>query len=398
MRNVWILFLAQALAACGTIMLVTFGGIIGARIAPNAALSTLPLSLGVIGVAATTIPAAMLMQRIGRKPAFVASALVSATAALLIAWATAHSRFAILCAASLLIGAGQAFVLQYRFAATEHVPAESAGRAVSIVMLGTLAAAILGPELGHRTRFLGGWTEFTGSFLALAALLIAAAIVLLGLDPPVIRKARADTAARPMRDIAAQPAFIVAVLAGVTSYAVMSFIMTATPISMHIIDGLSVRRTTQVISAHLLAMYLPSLAGGWLTRVLGEKRMMLIGSALMATCVGIAALIGQHFAHYLVALVLLGIGWNLLFVAGTTLLTRTYSAAERFRVQGVNDFAIFGVQALVSLLAGHAIQALGWATLNLASLPLLAATAAAVAWLHAHDRRVQEAAVRLNRE
>jgi MFS family permease len=186
--------------------------------------------------------------------------------------------------------------------------------------------------------------------------------------------------------VALQPAFVVAVLAGVSSYAVMSFIMTATPISMHVHDGLTVTATRQVISSHLVAMYVPSLLSGWLTRVLGLKRMMLLGVTAMAACVGIAAVVGHEFVHYLAGLVLLGLGWNLLFVAGTTLLTRTYTVAERFKAQALNDFITFGTQAVMSLLAGSAIEAFGWRGLNIAGLPLLVLMAVAIVWLTVRER------------
>lgn len=380
MRDVWILAAAQACAACGTIVLVTFGGILGTRLAPFPAIATLPLSLSVLGVAATSIPAALLMQRIGRKPAFVGSAVMAVGASLLCAASVAAGSFAGLCLAGFLLGANMAFVQQYRFAAAEFVGEKDAGRAVSTVMLGTLAAAILAPELGNRARLLGGWPEFTGSFVALAGVCALAALVLLTLGRPPVRVAYALHAARPLGVVARQPAFLTAVLAGVTAYAVMSFIMTATPISMHVVDGLPVDDTKSVISMHLLGMYVPSLASGWLIRVLGVRPMMLAGLALMGVCVAISVFVGQHFVHYVAALVLLGVGWNFLFVAGTTLLTTSYAPSERYRAQGLNDFVVFGVQALASLAAGPAITRLGWQAVNLASLPLLVLMAAAIVW------------------
>ena len=323
MRNVWILSAAQAFGACGTIVLVTFGGIVGARIAPSPALATLPIACAVLGVALGTLPAAFAMRRLGRKPLFVGSTAIGAAAALGAAWATANADFVLFCAASLVIGMAQAVVMQYRFAATEHAPLERAGHAVGLVMVGTLAAAVIGPELGDRARLLGGWPEFTGSFVALAGLLLAGGVTLLWLGRPLAHGSSTDGPERPLRVVAAQPAFVIAVLAGVTSFAVMSFVMTATPISMHVHDGMSVTETRQVITAHLLAMYAPSLASGWLTRVVGLGGMMLGGAAAMAGCVLIAAQVGHELEHYLAALVLLGLGWNLLFVAGTTLLTQT---------------------------------------------------------------------------
>ncbi len=386
MRNVWILAIAQACAGCGTIVLVTFGGIVGTELAPFPAIATLPLSLSVLGVALTSIPASLLMQRIGRKPAFIGSALMAMVAALLCALSVANGAFIGLCVAGFLLGANMAFVQQYRFAAAEFVGHADAGRAVSTVMLGTLAAAVLAPELGDRTRLLGGWPEFTGSFVGLAAVCALAALVLLALGDPPLRVASTTSAARPLAVVARQPAFVAAVLAGVTSYAVMSFIMTATPISMHVIDGMSTGATKSVISLHLLGMFVPSLFSGWLIRLLGVRRLMLAGLASMAVCVAISLWVGQHFVHYAAGLVLLGMGWNFLFVGGTTLLTTSYTPAERFRVQGVNDFVVFGTQALASLLAGPAITRLGWQSVNAVSVPFLLLMVGAIAWLGVKER------------
>jgi MFS family permease len=181
-----------------------------------------------------------------------------------------------------------------------------------------------------------------------------------------------EATARPLGQIAAQRAFRLAVLAGVVSYAVMSFIMTATPISMHSIDGHSGSDTSLVISGHLLGMYLPSLATGWLINALGIQRLMIAGTVAMLASLAISVVLGHGFLHYFAGLMLLGIGWNFLFVGGTTLLTTTYAPAERFRAQGFNDLAVFGSQTVASLLAGAAIQTLGWQRLNLVTLPLIA--------------------------
>jgi MFS family permease len=385
MRNVWILALAQALSGCGTIMLVTFGGIVGTHIAPIPAIATLPLSLAVLGLALMSIPAALLMQRVGRKAGFIGSAIVATAAALLLALSVATEAFVGLCVAGFLLGANMAFVQQYRFAAAEYVDGPDAGRAVSTVMLGTLGAALLGPELGDRMRHLGGWPEFTGSFVALAVLCILGALVLLALGQPKVQTTVDASTPRSLGEIARQPAFIVALLGGLGSYAVMSFIMTATPISMHVVDGMSVSETKHVISLHLLGMYVPSLASGWLIRVLGIRPMMLIGLALMSICVVISAFVGHHFVHYVWGLTLLGVGWNFLFVASTTLLTTSYRSAERFRAQGLNDFVMFGSQACASFLAGPAITFLGWRIVNLASVPLIIIVTLAVFWLRARE-------------
>ena len=359
------------MAACGTIILVSFAGIIGTHIAPSPALATLPLSLSVLGVASMSLPAALLMQRIGRKPAFVVSALIASLAALGCARAIDTSNFALLCATAFFIGGNMAFVQQYRFAAMELVPANEAGRAASTVMIGTLGAAMLGPTVGEFAKDLGGWTEYTGSFVVLSGLCVLAALVLSriplarpsgGAEPPSTKR---------FRDFLRTPGYRLAVFAGLSSYAVMSFIMTATPLSMHVHDGFSTAQTTFVITAHLLGMYLPSLVSPWLIGILGVRRMMVIGIFINIVCIGIAAYVGQDFIHYFTALTLLGVGWNLMFVSATAMLANTYEPADRFRAQGFNDLAVFGSQAVASLLAGTAIETLGWKTLNLVALPLL---------------------------
>jgi MFS family permease len=362
---------------CGTIMLVAFGGIIGTHLAPHPALATLPLSLSILGVAATSLPAALLMQRIGRRRAFVGSACLAVIAALLCAWSVAAGSFPGFCVAGALLGCNMAFVQQYRFAAVEYATPERSGQAVATVLLGTLAAAIIAPTLGTAARHLGGWPEYTGSYVVLAFICVAGALLLTRLPDSAPTPLDVGHSARPLRAIASQPDFQLAVAAGIAGYAVMSFIMTATPISMHVHDGFSSGATTGVITAHLLAMYLPSLASPWLIQRLGIAGMMRWGIAAMVACIVISALVGHEFVHYFSGLVLLGLGWNLLFVAGTTLLTTTYAASERFRAQGCNDLAVFGSQGMASLLAGTAIETIGWQALNLASAPLLAV----VLWL-----------------
>lgn len=371
MRNIWILTLAQAFSACGTIMLVAFGGIAGSRIAPEPLLATLPLSLSVFGIACTSLPAALLMQRTGRKPAFIGSACIAALAALGCSWSIAHNNFWALCLSAFFIGSNMAFVQQYRFAAAEYVPPELAGHAIATVMLGTLCAAILGPSIGQVTKSIGHWPEFTGSYLMLAGLCLCAALVLSRLPAPASVPMSNELSAHSLNSFLKIPAYRFAVLCGVTSYAVMSFIMTATPLSMHVHDGISSSRTTSVITAHLLSMYIPSLAAPFLIHKLGVKKMIHIGVLSNLASVVISAVFNHSFINYLISLILLGIGWNLMFVAATSLLTLTYAPEERFRAQGFNDLSVFGSQAIASFLAGTAIQTIGWQCLNIITIPLL---------------------------
>jgi MFS family permease len=370
MRTVRILATAQGLSAAGMMTMFLLGGIIGSELAPVPTLATLPLSLMIVGVAIATVPAALTMQRFGRRRAFIASVLVAGLAALGVAWAIVVGSFALLCGASLVMGANLAFQQQQRFAAAESVPAEQTSRAIATFMLGTLVAAVIGPQLALAFKDLAPAHEYAGSFLVVAALCAASAGVLTGYRAPATAATAASGEARPLAQVVRQPAFLIAVAASVVAFAVMSFIMTATPISMHVHDHYSDMHTAWVIQSHVLAMYGPSLVTGRLIARVGIRASMLLGLALMAACVIVGGS-GRALGHYWWGLVLLGLGWNLLFVAGTTLLTTCYRPAERFRAQAANDFSVFGIQAVASLLAGPAVHSLGWTQLNLAVAPLL---------------------------
>lgn len=380
MRNVAVLCVAQALSAAGMMTMVLLGGILGSRLAPTPGLATLPISLTVVGLAVATVPAALVMQRVGRRNAFIASALAAAAAALVITWAVVQASFLLLCCAAVVLGSNLAFQQQHRFAAAESVPPGQASTAVSIVMVGTLAAAAIGPQVALALKDLLPGAEYAGSFLGVAAFCVATALVLTRYRPgPAHGPHDSPGPGRPLAEIVRQPAYLVALAAGIVSYAAMSFIMTATPISMHVHDHHSDGATAWVIQSHLLAMYVPSLFSGVLIARIGVRTGMAAGLALMGGCVAIDAS-GRDLMHYWWGLVLLGVGWNLLFVAGTALLTTTYRPAERFRAQAVNEFSVFGTQAAASLLAGPAIHALGWQALNVAALPPMLLLALALAF------------------
>jgi MFS family permease len=373
MRPVWMLAATQALCMSGSFLFFLLGGIIGSQLTPTPALATLPVSVMIAGVAASVVPAGVLIHRFGRRAVFVGSALQAAGGCILAGYAVASQRFWLFCLAAFLLGSNNAVVMQYRFAATEYVAAARASRAIAIVMCGALAAAWLGPELAVRTTHLVPSARHAGAFYAATGLYVVAAMVLSRIEAGAPASAADAVPPRPLREVAAQPAFQVAVLAGLASYAVMSFIMTATPISMHIVDGHDEVATARVIQIHLLGMYLPSLGSGWIIAKFGDRPVIVAGALLMALCVAIAAYAGHDVVHYGWALGVLGLGWNLLFIAATTLLTKTYTRGERIHAQTLNDFLVFGSQATASLLAGVAVTTVGWERLNLATLPLLAA-------------------------
>lgn len=379
-RNLPILMACQCLATGGTVLVVTLGGIAGTALAPDPVLATAPMSLMVVGTAAAAVPAALLMRRVGRRRGFAWAALAAAGAALLGAAALWLQSFALLCLATLLIGGKIAFSQQFRFAAAESVAPAAAGRAVSMVLLGAVGGALLGPELATRGAGLVPGAAFAGSFLLLSVVFLLAALLLSCLAEPEPAAAAEDPApARPLREVARQPLFLVAVLGGVVGQGVMTFVMTATPIAMHVVDGFGLADTAAVIRAHVLAMYLPSLASALLIARLGIPRLMALGVVALGATLAIA-LQGHEYLHYWWSLMLLGIGWNFLFVGGTSLLVQTYRPGERFVAQATNDFCVFGVAALGSLLAGSVVHLGGWEAVLWTSLPPLIVMALALTW------------------
>lgn len=372
LRNVFMLAVAQMLGSSGLTVVVILGGIVSATIAPGPSLATVPISLAIVATALTTIPAAMLMRRIGRRAGFIGGASIGLMGGLVAAQAIVRADFALFCVATLMLGSSMAFTQQYRFAAAESVPPERLSKAISYVLVGGLGAAILNPQLALAARWWIPGTQYAGSFLAVSLLYAAAIVVLSRLQVPALPAAPTAVSSAPARAPISTPQFRIAVFAGACAYAVMSFIMTAAPISMHNIDHHDVEATTWVVQSHILAMYLPSLFTGHVIARFGERKVMMWGGALLASCAAIS-LFGHQLGHYWLGLVTLGLGWNLLFVAGTTLLARSVDIANRHRAQALNDFAVFGSQACASLLAGLAVQLIGWQALNLVTLPLLAA-------------------------
>lgn len=393
-RNLAILMTCQCIATGGTVLVVTIGGIVGSRLAPEPAWATLPMSLMVVGTAVFAAPAAVLMRRIGRRRGFALAAGTNALAAVLGIIALAQSSFVLFCASAALIGGTIAFSQQYRFAAAESVAVAQAGRAVSLVLAGAVGGAFLGPLLATLPAASPRLTEFgfAASFALLAAISAGSALLLLALrEPGPLDDAGAAAPPRRFGEIVRQPLFVIAVLAGVVGQGVMTFVMTATPISMHVLDGYSLADTSAVIRDHVLAMYLPSLASALLIGALGLSRLMALGVAALAATL-IIALQGHEYLHYWSSLLLLGIGWNFLFVGGTSLLVRSYRPAERFSAQAANDFCVFSVAAAGSLLAGVVIHSVGWEGVLWSSVPALLVMCAALVWLALVQRTAEHGA------
>lgn len=368
-RNVWILTISQALMLSVSSMVVFVGGLVGTKLAPVENLATLPVASTVVGTAVMIPPVTLLMNTIGRRRSFFIIGIFSVFVALFASYAISISSFYLFCLGTFLFGATYACVMQFRFASMESVNEELIPKAASMVLIGGIAAAFLGPEIAVFGRnFLK--VEFAGSFILLAGLFAIALLFLTGFKNPIQQEVSDQNPQRPIKQIFKQRVFWVAILSATIGYAVMSFIMTATPVSMHVMDGHSLGHTKSVIQSHIVAMFLPSLITAWIIKKLGISRMMIVGLIAYLICIAIA-FAGRHLENYWISLILLGIGWNFLFIGATTLLPQCYKPSERFKVQAVNDFVIFGTQAVASLSAGWFIFAVGWKILLLINLPFI---------------------------
>ena len=371
-RNIVTLMGGQLVAVAGITAIVTLGGIVGARLAPSPAWATLPVSCMVVGTAAATVAAAALMATIGRARGLALGALIGCAGHLTAAAAMARSDFALFCAGAALVGVANAFVQQYRFAAIESAPAPAAGHAVSLVLIGALGGAFVGPFVAARGEHWVADAPFAGCFLvmALGGLVVAGALGRLRVSA---RETAVQGTPRPLAVMAGQPLFLAAVIGAAAGYGVMIFVMTATPLAMHGLDGHALDSAASVVQAHVVAMYLPSLVTGFLIGYLGVGRLMTLGVLALALTLA-AGFAGRDVLHYGAAMVALGVGWNFLFVGGTVLLSRAHRPAERFRAQAVNDFTVFGASAAGSLCAGLVLHAWGWHGVLLAAIaPVLIA-------------------------
>ena len=383
-KNVWLLSFCQALMNTGNVLLVATSSLVGYHLAADKSLATLPLGLQFLGTMLTTIPASMLMKHVGRRPGFMVGTLLGLSGTALATWGILHDAFAPFCAGAALFGAFNGFGTYYRVAAADVATDDYRPTAISYVMAGGVIAALVGPNLANWTSGLLASAQFAGSYLALAGLYLLSFTVLLFLDIPHPGAHEAHDTGRPLRAIAAQGTFRVAALAAALGYGIMSLVMTATPLSMHH-HAHTFHDTAFVIEWHVLGMFAPSFVTGHLIRRFGVLNIMLTGALLNALCVAVN-LTGTDLPHFWAALVLLGVGWNFLFVGGTTLLTETYRIEEKAKTQALNDFLVFTTVTIASLSAGALQYNFGWQTVNLGVLPFIAVILAAVLWLKLRRR------------
>lgn len=383
-RPVLVLAAAQSLFQTGSVIVMTVGALAGLQAASSPRWATLPIATMFLGTALATFPASLWMARVGRRAGFLCGALLGIAAGLLAASGVRAGSLPLLAAGTFLFGTYQGFAQFYRFAAAEAADPEFRPRAISLVLAGGVVAALVGPFLVR----LGGRLaapQYLGPFLILAALSLAAAAVLLGLRLPAQKAQAVAEASRPLRGIVLRPTYLTALFGAATGSGVMILAMTATPIAMsHHHHGLDA--TATVIQLHVLGMFLPSFFTGSLIARFGVLPVMGTGVALLAGHV-LATLTGTGFGSFAGALILLGVGWNFLFVGGSTLLTSAYAPAEKAKAQAFNDLAIFAVALACSLAAGGMLGALGWKRLNLALLPWLLAAALALLAFARHRAR-----------
>lgn len=384
-KQVVLLASAQAIFQTVSVLVMTVGGLAGGLIASRPELATIPIAAMFLGTAAVTFPASIWMARVGRRAGFVLGALLGVAGGLIAATGIWLGSLALLSLGTFLVGAYQAFAQFYRFAASEVADDAFRPRAISLVLAGGIAAAWAGPMVGRSGASLIG-PEYVGSFLLLALVSLGGAAVLLALRVPEPRmEPGATSSGRPLAIIVSQPVYLVALFGAATGYGIMILAMTATPLAMvHHNHDLATAAT--VIQLHVLGMFLPSFFTGSLIVRFGVLRVMLSGILFLAGHV-VMTLTGLGFGSFAGALVLLGVGWNFLYIGGTTLLTTTYTAVERGRAQATNDMTIFAVGLTCSFCAAGLLQAFGWQTLNLLLLPWLAVAATSLVWLGFSRRR-----------
>jgi predicted MFS family arabinose efflux permease len=375
-RNVLLLTCAQALFQTASIMLVTLSGLIGLRLAPDKGLATLPIAVMVVSGALTMMPASMWMHRRGRRHGFLTGAMLGCLAGLAGLAAIVWESFGFFMLANMLVGAYQGFAQYYRFAAAEAASDAYRSRAISWVMTGGVVAAIAGPALARFTSDVGP-KPFMASFMAMVLLAMVAGALISRLSLPPVPVDAAAGPARRLAEIARQPVFLAALISSAAAFSVMVMVMTATPLAMQTC-GHNLGAAASVIQGHVLGMFVPSFFTGHLIRRIGTLPVIALGMLLLGAQVAIA-LSGIAFMHFLSGLILLGVGWNFMFIGATTLVMQAYRPSERAKTQGVYDFITFGTASVASFSAGSLLDAWGWRAVNLSALPMLGIAALALA-------------------
>ncbi|TNE75417.1 MAG: MFS transporter [Gammaproteobacteria bacterium] len=359
---------------------MTLSGLVGLQLSPAPSFATLPIALMMLGTVVSTLPASLLMAKIGRRLGFMSGAFIGGIGGGLVSVAgiAIHS-FTIFCIGNVLLGLYQGFAMYYRFAAVDVASPAFRSRAISLVLTGGVAAAFLGPWNASALIDLLDGAHMAGPYLVVAIQAVSVMMLLSLLRVPYSGEPHHETYARPLKVIIRQSNFIVALISASIGYAIMILLMSATPLAMRA-HGYSMEEVAFIMQWHVLGMFVPSFFTGNLIARFGVGLVLLLGSLILAGATIIADA-GHTLNHYLLSLILLGVGWNFLFVGGTSLLSTTHTEEERGKVQGVNDFVIFSLVAFGSLLSGQLLHLLGWEKLNLSLLPFILVVALLGLWL-----------------
>ena len=386
-RNVPLLIAAQALFMSTQTMAIATTPLAALAMLEQKSLATVPIFLSHAGIMVTTIPASLLMARIGRRAGFTVGALLAILFGLAGAAAVWTQRFELLCLAAFLQGASAAHAWYYRFAAADVSPPALKPRAISYVMAGGVASGFIGPEIAKATVDLFAPTTFLGVYLAVSLVGLTSMVLLQALSIPRLSAAEQAKGGRPIAVIARQPAFVVALISSMLGYGVMTLVMSATPLAM-VACGYRFGDSATVIQWHIIAMFLPSFFTGHLIQRFGALPIIVAGAVVETGC-AVVNLMGIDFWNFLISNVLVGIGWNFTYVGGSTLLTRTYEPAERAKVQASHDFMVYATTATSALASGFMQATAGWNAINIATVPMMATIVLAALWLAARQRAPQ---------
>jgi MFS family permease len=385
-KNLLLLSIAQGLFLTNNVTFIAINGLVGLSLAPVPWMATLPIMGYVVGGALSTGLVAKSQQRFGRKGSFLLGLLVALLSAGIGAWAVLHSSFLLLVVATVVAGYYSANGQLYRFAAAELCAPDYREKAVSLVMAGGLMGAIIGPNLAMYTK---NWLEFpfAGAYVALAGIAVLSMVVMSSIEfPPVVAKKASDHTGRPLREIMRQPVFFIATLSAALGYGVMNLLMAATPLAMQVC-GLSFEATAWVLQWHVIGMFAPGFITGHLIKRFGVLNIMGVGVLLNIGCIGIA-LSGVDIHQFLLALFLLGVGWNFLFTGSTTLSMQAYTPQEKDKAQAAINFCVFTTMAFTSFASGALVTTQGWTWLNWGSLTPVVITACGLLFLKLRFKKV----------
>ncbi|MCF2859098.1 MFS transporter [Pseudoalteromonas sp. SMS1] len=375
-KNVFLLSCCQGLMTTGNILLVTISALVGQMLSPTTTLTTLPIAMQMLGLLLTTVPASLVMAKTGRKLGFSLGNVIGTLGAVIGFFALSHSHFYLFCVATFMIGVGIGFATLYRFAAIEA--SDKPAQAISMIMASGVIAAVLGPNLAVWVNHHFPAINFANSFLALTCAYMIALCLLQLVTFNEVSSKHSETAPRAIKQIISQPQFIVAALIGMISYSVMNLLMTATPLAMHR-HGFDLAESALVIEWHVLGMFLPSFITGKLVERYSAVNITIVGCLFMLACV-VTNLLGVGHWYFMIALFLLGVGWNFMFISATALVSQTYEPHERAKTQAANEFFVFSTVVVSSLFAGWLESEIGWQRLNVWSVPIVCIALGAAVW------------------